>query len=297
MRRGVTTLLLCTAFIFSTRTAQAGSITLAWDPNPEPDVAGYVLNYGTSPGIYSQRLDIGATTMTTLSSLTDGVVYYFAVAAYSTGGVTGPLSAEISGLPTPAEPLPIVISSLTADKTFPAAPGTTITWTTTATGGTTLEYQYWLWSTAAGWVSQPYSTSNRFTWTPAASDAGDHRVQVDVRSVGSSTAPVTQQTPVFTITSQSATVTSLTTTTTSPLVGVAMQWTTAVSGGVAPYQYEFAVNNSRKWTVVQAWGASSGLTWTPRKADTYQVRVRVRSAGVTSGFDSERISPAFVVTR
>jgi carbohydrate binding protein with CBM6 domain/F5/8 type C domain-containing protein/fibronectin type III domain protein len=199
MRRCLCTLVCVVAFIQIGRTAEAGSLTISWDPNPEADIAGYIVNYGTSPGSYSQRLDVGRVTAATLTSLTDGVVYYVAVAAYNASGTTSPLSAEVSGLPTVAAPAPIVISSLTADKTFPALAGTTITWTAVASGGATLEYQFWLWSSSTGWVSRPYSTSNRFSWTPTASDVGQHQVQVDVRSVGSSLAPVSRQTELFSI--------------------------------------------------------------------------------------------------
>jgi len=36
--------------------SDAGSVRLAWDPNTEPDLAGYRVYYGTSSRAYSQWL-------------------------------------------------------------------------------------------------------------------------------------------------------------------------------------------------------------------------------------------------
>jgi hypothetical protein len=84
---------------------------------------------------------------------------------------------------------PATIRSLTADVDFPArAAGNGITWTARATGGTgPLQYQFWMLDEAlATWtIVQPYSTNNRFTWTPTAADAGRYVVQAWVRSPGS----------------------------------------------------------------------------------------------------------------
>jgi hypothetical protein len=37
---------------------QAAVLTLAWDRNPEPDIAGYVVSYGTSSELHRQ-VDVG----------------------------------------------------------------------------------------------------------------------------------------------------------------------------------------------------------------------------------------------
>ena len=42
--------------------AHAGQVTVAWDPNPEPEVAGYKIYYGTSPGNYTESFDAGNAT-------------------------------------------------------------------------------------------------------------------------------------------------------------------------------------------------------------------------------------------
>jgi len=63
---------------------QAGTASLAWDPVADADLAGYRVYYGTSPGNYTQSVDVGNVTTTTISGLTDCTTYYFGVKAYDT---------------------------------------------------------------------------------------------------------------------------------------------------------------------------------------------------------------------
>src|SRR5262245_10812681 len=42
---------LCAALLLSSEAAHAATLTLAWDPNPEPNVAGYWIEYGNQPGV------------------------------------------------------------------------------------------------------------------------------------------------------------------------------------------------------------------------------------------------------
>ena len=39
--------------------AAAESVTIAWDANPEQDLAGYKVHIGTKPGTYTQTIDVG----------------------------------------------------------------------------------------------------------------------------------------------------------------------------------------------------------------------------------------------
>ena len=62
--------------------AHAGQVTVAWDPNPEPEVAGYKIYYGTSPGNYTSSVDAGNATSCVISGLSDGATYFFSAVAY-----------------------------------------------------------------------------------------------------------------------------------------------------------------------------------------------------------------------
>jgi hypothetical protein len=76
----------------------AGTITLAWEPNPESTVIGYVVYVGTQPAVYTQTFDVGNSTVFAYPNTVAGQRYYFAVAAYAGDLVVGPRSAEISGI-------------------------------------------------------------------------------------------------------------------------------------------------------------------------------------------------------
>lgn len=64
--------------------AMAGTASLAWDPVSDTDLAGYRVYYGTSPGSYTQSVDVGNVTQATITGLTDCTNYYFGVKAYDT---------------------------------------------------------------------------------------------------------------------------------------------------------------------------------------------------------------------
>ncbi|PYR26518.1 MAG: hypothetical protein DMF92_18290, partial [Acidobacteria bacterium] len=78
----------------------------------------------------------------------------------------------------------ITAVTVTADRTAPQPPGTTITLTAAVTGGTApVEFKWWVYS-ATGWtVLQEWSAATSATWTPAtANPAG--MVEVWARSAG-----------------------------------------------------------------------------------------------------------------
>lgn len=84
------------AFLARPHTCVGAAFTLAWDPNQEPDLAGYKLYYGTSSGSYQQSLNVGNLTQYSLGGLQDGVTYFFAVTAYDTEGNESGYSNEVS---------------------------------------------------------------------------------------------------------------------------------------------------------------------------------------------------------
>lgn len=79
------------------RAAAADTISLMWDANPEPEIAGYVVHVGTQPGTYTQHLDVGLSTVHSFTGAVAGQQYCFAVSAYFSGPIEGPKSAEVCG--------------------------------------------------------------------------------------------------------------------------------------------------------------------------------------------------------
>jgi len=76
--------------------SSAAQVTLAWDPDTDPDLAGYKLYYGNSSASYQSSVDVGNVTSYTLSGLLEGQIYYFAATAYNLSGSESGFSNEVS---------------------------------------------------------------------------------------------------------------------------------------------------------------------------------------------------------
>ena len=74
----------------------AQSVTLAWDANPEPNIAGYVVRYGTTRAKPNQSIPVVKKTTATVSNLADNTTYYFTVAVRNTLGLESLPSNEVS---------------------------------------------------------------------------------------------------------------------------------------------------------------------------------------------------------
>jgi hypothetical protein len=75
--------------------AEAPTVTLAWDPNEEEDVAGYRLHYGFRSGHYLFSTDVGDVTTATLPLPLGGQTYYFTATAYNMNGLESAFSNEV----------------------------------------------------------------------------------------------------------------------------------------------------------------------------------------------------------
>jgi hypothetical protein len=78
-------------------TVPAGSsVTLTWNPNMDPNVAGYNVYYGVASHAYTQMVNVGNVSTATISGLVEGATYYFAVTAYDSLGQESDYSNETS---------------------------------------------------------------------------------------------------------------------------------------------------------------------------------------------------------
>ncbi|MDP3850780.1 MAG: fibronectin type III domain-containing protein [Luteolibacter sp.] len=87
---------LALPFALVTCAAAQNSVTVAWNANTEPDIAGYVVYLGTTSSVYPTILDVGKVTSRILPGLSPGTVYFCAVQAYNSSGLVSALSNEIS---------------------------------------------------------------------------------------------------------------------------------------------------------------------------------------------------------
>lgn len=111
MKKILLAILLVLAMAFA---AQAADVTLAWDPNTEPDLAGYRIYMSIASGTYDKAVDkvadiaVGTETATVAVLPEDGRAIYFVATAYDTSGNESGFSNEVSwqvpDVVPPAEP-------------------------------------------------------------------------------------------------------------------------------------------------------------------------------------------------
>jgi len=100
-------------------TAWAGSVTLGWNANGQGTV-GYIVAYGTRPGVHPVEVDVGNQTTWTVTGLLEGRRYYFVVYAYDVRRLTSLPSLEVSGV-VPPDRCPVILSA--GSMSFEAAGG------------------------------------------------------------------------------------------------------------------------------------------------------------------------------
>jgi len=121
-------IILLFLLVFFSEIALAGEIRLAWDPNTNPDLAGYRIYYGTASGSYTASVDVGNKTSYTITGLNQGQTYYLALTAYNTSGSESGYSGEVSGvaretsLPVSETPPTVTTGSTSEPTTSPEAP-------------------------------------------------------------------------------------------------------------------------------------------------------------------------------
>jgi hypothetical protein len=179
--------------------------------------------------------------------------------------------------------------TLSADTTFPTTTGTTITWTARPKGGNTgpLQYQFWRYSAATGWVIvKPYSTSNTYSWTPAWGEDGQYILEVWLRN-GGSTAPYDTwvATPPFDIRPAALQVTVGGSFPAPP--GTAVTITGQVADPSATFEYQFYLydRGTGTWSLVRDYTTNTSFTWIPSVTGTYLFNVWGRRVGSTAPYD------------
>jgi len=204
----------------------------------------------------------------------------------------------ISSVVNSPSPAPLSITSLTSDRSSPRPVGTTITFAAAAAGGAApYQFKWWVQSGGEWYVAREWSTRDTLAWQPP--EAGSYMVAVWVRNYGS-TADASEAlaqvpfviSPADTSTESGSTgssgdaplaITGLWSSRASPQVpGRVITFSTAASGGRAPYQFKWWVFDGSSWSVARDWSTSTELTWQPMIAGTYVVAVWVRNDGVTA---------------
>jgi hypothetical protein len=97
-RRACVRLLLGVLLLMWPCTGRCGftTLTLAWNPVPDPQVVGYKLHYGTLSRSYNHVLSVGAEARGAIPGLSPGTTYFFAVTSVTLSGTESDYSDEIS---------------------------------------------------------------------------------------------------------------------------------------------------------------------------------------------------------
>ena len=100
------------------------------------------------------------------------------------------------------------------------------------------------------------------------------------------------------VTAATPSVTSLTANRPFPSpAGTSITWTATATGGIAPLQYQFWLDvPGSGWTLVQGYGPSASVTWTPSFGGTHRIQVWVRRSGSTALYDAYSNVVSFSVT-
>src|SRR3989441_869721 len=195
--------------------SSAAQVTLAWDPNTDPDLAGYKLYYGTSSGSYPFSVDVGNVTIYTLSGLLEGRIYYFAATDYNLSLAESGFSNEVSRAIADVAPPTVSI-------TAPAA-GATVLGTMTVSAGATdnvgiVGVQFKLDGVNLG--AEDTTNAYSISWNSALAANGTHTLTAVARDAAGNTAtsaavsvtvdntpPIISSVSAFNISSSQATIT------------------------------------------------------------------------------------------
>ncbi len=169
------TLATIALLICSAPELMAATVTVTWNSNAEPDLAGYIVSYGTQSGTHPSSVDVGNVTSCQLT-LSAGQRYYVVVQAYNTKGRVGAKSAEVfADIVDPAAP---VVASLSPTS---GAVGTLVTISGSSLGSTqgTSSVRF------NGTVATPTTWSASSIVVPVPSGATTGAVVVTVNGVAS----------------------------------------------------------------------------------------------------------------
>lgn len=103
--------------LLSVAHASAGSIVVSWNANPEPDIAGYRVHYGTVSEPFANTVEVSATSAT-IRNLEKGTTYSFAVTAFNTSGGESEYSPIASATVGSSTHIPAAALANISSRTF-----------------------------------------------------------------------------------------------------------------------------------------------------------------------------------
>jgi hypothetical protein len=210
-------------------------------------------------------------------------------------------SAQMSYVVSTPPIAPVTGATLTTSPASPQNSGTAIGLSASGSGGVgPRQFKFFVQpSGGSAQMVRDWSTATSYTWTPTT--AGTYTLIVWARSAGvtvdAAQASAQISYVVSTAPSGPLTITSLTSNVASPrIVGTSIMFTAAATGGKAPYQFKWWVNDGSSWRVAQDWGTSATFNWVPTTAGDYVVAVWARNNGATGNASEALAQVAYKIT-
>jgi hypothetical protein len=293
------------------------SITSFTSSVASPQNAGTAINFtatatgGTSPyqfkwwiqsgGVWSVAREWSTSPSLTWQPTATGT-YNVAVWARN-AGATADASQAMAQVPYvigAGSSTPLSITSFTSSVASPQAVDTTINFTAAAAGGTApYQFKWWIKNATTWTIAQDWSSQSTLSWRPMV--AGTYTVAVWARNAGvtddASQAMAQVAYSITATTPLAPLVMNLSSSVGSPQVlGNTVTFTAGASGGRAPYEFKWWVNDGTQWTVVRDWGTSQTLSWRPTQAGTYVMAAWVRNSGVTADASQGLAQMTYVIS-
>lgn len=180
-------LILCLFAAVPSASAQS-TVSLAWDASVDPRVTGYVVSWGTKPGEFPTKVNVGNRTDWTVTGLDSYQNYYFTVQAHDAeGSLSAPAEAvsnngvmvQTGGVLADERPSIFWHNKTTGDlftwhlagpnvvdTRLISIPGTDPTWSVAGTGDLNGDgHSDLLWRHADGWLATWYLQNNQVIFT------------------------------------------------------------------------------------------------------------------------------------
>jgi hypothetical protein len=204
--------------------------------------------------------------------------------------------------PNPTYVLQVLVTTCTsvsesASPASPQTPGTSVTFTASASGCPRPNYEFWLQPPGGSWaIVQAYSTSATWTWNTTGLATGTYTLDVYARDASSTAAydAHLSPNPTFLLGAGPActAVSDVASAAPPQQPGTTVTFTATATGCPSP-TFEFWLQApGGPWTITQAYSASASWTWntTGLGPGTYLLDVYARQNGSTASFEAH-ISP------
>ena len=167
----------------------AASVTLAWNPIANPNIAGYNIYYGGASHAYTNKMSVGLATNVTISGLVEGNTYYFAATTTSTLEMESTFSGELIYFVPVGNPPP-TLNAINNLNITQGAPAQTVSLSDITSGSTTQNQTLTVTAVAsdtnlisnlAVHYTSP-NTNSTLTFTPAANANGTAIITITINN-------------------------------------------------------------------------------------------------------------------